>query len=66
MVTKRKTAPESDRAKVGKLELNKETVKDLPANDMKNVKGGWIRPPISWTCPQPTEYGTCRCPVDKG
>jgi len=65
MVTKNKDAQEGERPKVEKLKLDKDTVKDLATNDMKNVKGGWIRPPISWTCPQPTDNGTCRCPVER-
>ena len=38
MVTKLK--PTQKQVKVGKLKLNKETVKDLTANDAKKVKGG--------------------------
>lgn len=38
MVTKSK--PTQKQVKVGKLKLNKETVKDLTANDAKKVKGG--------------------------
>ena len=65
MVTKKKSSEENNRVNVEKLKLNKETVQDLPTGEMKDVKGGWIRPPISWTCPQPSQYGTCGCPVDK-
>ena len=45
MVTKSKAANESNRIKVGKLKVNKETVKDLTTAELKQVKGGWIRPP---------------------
>lgn len=38
MVTKSKSAKKP--VKVGKLKLNKETVKDLTAKDAKKVKGG--------------------------
>ena len=38
MVTKRKTAKKQ--VKVGKLKLNKETLKDLSSKDAKKVKGG--------------------------
>ena len=31
------------RVKVGRLELNKETVKDLSGDDMKKIKGGQVR-----------------------
>lgn len=30
------------RIKIGKLQLNKETVKDLTTSDMKEVKGGLV------------------------
>jgi hypothetical protein len=53
MVTKNKAGQETARAKVGKLKVNKETVKDLNAKELKKIKGGWIRPPITWSCPQP-------------
>jgi hypothetical protein len=40
------------------LELNKETVQDLDVDPktQENVKGGWIRPPITWSCPQPSQF----------
>ena len=60
MVTKSKAGKESSRIKVGKLKVNKETVKDLTTAELKQVKGGWIRPPITWTCPQPS--GACTRP----
>ncbi len=42
MVTKPKKAggTKKGRVKVGKLKLNKETVKDLSASQQKQVKGG--------------------------
>jgi hypothetical protein len=44
MVTKTKKADEKEekkgRLKVGKLKLNKETVKDLNADEKKQIKGG--------------------------
>ena len=43
MVTKSKTgkpASKKSRVKVGKLKLNKETVKDLSGKEAKRVKGG--------------------------
>ena len=39
MVSKSKTNKKS-RVKVGKLKLNKETIKDLTENEAKKVKGG--------------------------
>jgi hypothetical protein len=53
MVTKKKPGQKS--AKVGGLKLKKETVKDLPAQDMKKVKGGWLKVttvPVTLYCPQ--------------
>jgi hypothetical protein len=40
MVTKNKTGEKRGKVKVGKLKLNKETVKDLSAEEQKKVKGG--------------------------
>jgi hypothetical protein len=40
MVTKSKSAKKP--VKVGKLKLNKDTVKDLTAKDAKKVKGGAV------------------------
>ena len=44
MVTKKKKTDETEakkgRVKVGKLQLNKETVKDLATNEEKMVRGG--------------------------
>ena len=58
MVTRTKTAPKGttkkrDGVKVGKLKLNKETVKDLSASQQKQVKGG--RRATPWT------GNTCNC-----
>lgn len=47
MVTKSKatnTASKKGRVKVGKLKLNKETVKDLSEKEAKGVKGGKPKP----------------------
>ena len=43
MVTRNKTGEKKGRVKVGKLKLNRETVKDLTSNQKKKVKGGLIR-----------------------
>ena len=40
MVTKSKAAQNRGKVKVGKLKLNKETVKDLSGSERKKVKGG--------------------------
>jgi natural product precursor len=45
MVTKKRTttkAAKRGRVKVGKLKLNKETVKDLSEREVKAIKGGMI------------------------
>jgi hypothetical protein len=36
-----------------KLTVNKSTIRVLVTSDLPQAAGGWIRPPISWTCPQP-------------
>jgi len=43
-----------------KLNVNTQTIRTLASNDLTVVAGGWIRPPITWSCPQPfapTENG---------
>ena len=43
MVTKSKKAgTKKGRVRVGKLKLNKETVKDLTPGDVKQIKGGLV------------------------
>jgi hypothetical protein len=42
MVTKNKTGEKRGKVKVGKLKLNKETVKDLTGGEQKQLKGGRI------------------------
>jgi len=36
-----------------KLTVNKQTIRVLSADGLEGVLGGWIRPPITWSCPQP-------------
>jgi hypothetical protein len=45
MVTKNKTGEKRGKVKVGKLKLNKETVKDLSAAEQKKLRAGAIRIP---------------------
>jgi hypothetical protein len=46
MVTKsKKTGAKKGRVKVGRLKLNKETVKDLIGSEGKKIKGGVARTP---------------------
>ncbi len=57
MVTKpkrQKTGSKKGRAKIRKLKINKETVKDLSESDVKNIKGGLI--PESSNCVKPGIY----------
>jgi len=62
MVTKDKTDEKNDRVKVGKLELNKETVKDLNDAESKNVKGGARPRGASAQSCAPTCDGSYTCP----
>jgi hypothetical protein len=41
-----------------KLALTKQSVRVLVRDDLANVAGGWIQPPITLSCPQPTQV-TC-------
>ncbi len=36
-----------------KLSLNQQTIRTLASSDLALAAGGWIRPPITWSCPQP-------------
>ena len=42
MVTKSKDGKESDRAKVKKPKLNKETIRELSSDEKKKIRGGFI------------------------
>jgi hypothetical protein len=61
MVTKAKAASKGQkksRVKVGKLKLNKETIKDLSGTATKAIKGGMMKPkPIPRT--QGCSYEPC-------
>ena len=39
--------------------LNKQTIRVLVAEELARAAGGWIRPPISWSCPQPGVSAGC-------
>ena len=58
MVTKSSTKKKG-KTKVGKLKLNKETVKSLTSEEKRKVKGGLIPriPPTALSCP--TLCGKC-------
>jgi hypothetical protein len=42
-----------------KLVLRKETLRQLTPSELKLAAGGWIRPPLTWSCPQPSASGSC-------
>ena len=44
---------------IKKLRLHKQQVRVLVAEDLAQANGGWIRPPITWSCPQPSASGCC-------
>jgi hypothetical protein len=39
---------------IKKTALNKQTVRVLVSDELAQAAGGWIRPPITWSCPQPS------------
>jgi hypothetical protein len=51
------------RPMIKKLELVKETIQELTESEAEQVKGGWLRPPISWSCPQPPPSSS-HCPAE--
>jgi len=65
MVTKKKSVSETEgtkgKVKVGKLNLNKETVKDLAEAEAKKVQGGLRREASAISC-APTCDGSYTCP----
>lgn len=51
MVTRAKnTGAKKGKVKVGKLKLNKETVKDLTSSERKQIKGGGIKSRNGYYC----------------
>ena len=44
-----------------KLVLNMQTIRALATEELADVAGGWIRPPITWSCPQPPPSSS-NCP----
>jgi len=42
-----------------KLTVTKQTIRVL--GDLTGIHGGWIRPPITWSCPQPAPSSS-NCP----
>ena len=51
MVTKKNTAPaKSKRVKIDRLQVKKETVKDLSKNEERAIRGGAGPGKVTWTC----------------
>lgn len=48
---------------IQKLTVNKQTIRALLTEELTGVAGGWIRPPLSWSCPQPAPSSS-HCPVE--
>ncbi|MGH9884706.1 MAG: hypothetical protein ACREBE_04220 [bacterium] len=44
-----------------KLNVTKQTIRMLGGEDLVEAHGGWIRPPITWSCPQPAPSSS-NCP----
>lgn len=44
---------------IKKLQLHKQTLRMVGLDELTQAAGGWIRPPLSWSCPQP---GSSGCP----
>jgi hypothetical protein len=58
----RRSESENDMKKSSrKLNVNKQTLRVLVGDELADVAGGWLRPPISWSCPQPAPSSS-NCP----
>jgi hypothetical protein len=42
-----------------KLSLKVDVIRTLSDSEMNQVAGAWIRPPLTWSCPQPSASGCC-------
>jgi hypothetical protein len=42
-----------------KLGIRKQTIRFIVTEELAQANGGWIRPPITWSCPQPSASGCC-------
>lgn len=47
-----------------KLALRIDVVRTMSESGISAEPQGLIRRPITVSCPQPTEYGSCRCPAE--
>lgn len=46
---------------IKKLSVNKQSIRVLAGEELIQVDGGWIRPPLTWSCPQPPPSSS-NCP----
>jgi hypothetical protein len=44
-----------------RLAIHKQTIRVLTSDTLAHIDGGWLRPPISWSCPQPPPSSS-NCP----
>ncbi len=44
---------------IKKLHLNKQQIRVLVPGELGEAAGGWVRPPITWSCPQPSASECC-------
>lgn len=44
---------------VKKLRVHQQTIRVLAGAELSHAAGGWIRPPITWSCPQPSQSACC-------
>jgi len=44
-----------------KLALTKQSVRVLAGDNLANVVGGWVKPPLTWTCTNTCEASICKC-----
>ena len=42
---------------IKKLQVNKQTLRVVGFDELAQAAGGWIRPPLSWSCPDPVPGG---------
>jgi hypothetical protein len=42
-----------------KLSLKVDVIRTLSDSEMNEVAGAFIRPPLTWSCPQPSASGCC-------
>jgi hypothetical protein len=53
------TGANEERRTGRKLKLKVDVLRTLSDSELNQVGGAWIRPPITWSCPQPSASGCC-------